>query len=84
MLKEPPPPLHEFPQCREAKNVHSARPRLVKHVDHHEAGLVVESRPVGVDEGLLQLLQIDVATAVRVHSVEPLERLLANTGRDVT
>lgn len=52
--------------------------------DHHEASLVIENRPVGVDQCLLQLLQVDEATVVRVDGLEPLVRLLVNTGGDVT
>lgn len=32
LLEQRSPPLHEVPQCREAKHVYSARPCLVKHV----------------------------------------------------
>lgn len=52
--------------------------------DHHEAGLVAKSRPVGVDKCLLQLLQVDEATVVRVNALEPLVRLMVNTRWDVT
>lgn len=52
--------------------------------DHHEAGLVVKSRPVGVDERLLQLLGVDEATVVRVDSLEPLVRLWVDARRDAT
>lgn len=40
---------------------------LIEHVYHHEAGLVIESGPVGVDQRLLQLLDGDVATVIGVH-----------------
>lgn len=52
--------------------------------DHHEAGLVVERRPVGVEERLLQLLQVDEAAVVRVDALEPLVGLGVNAGGDVT
>lgn len=52
--------------------------------DHHEAGLVVEGRPVGVEERLLQLLQVDEAAVVRVDALEPLVGLGVNAGGDVT
>lgn len=34
---------------------------------HHEARLIIERGPVGVDQSLLQLLDGDVATVIRVH-----------------
>lgn len=52
--------------------------------DHHEAGLVVERRPVGVDERLLQLLQVDEAAVVRVNTQEPLVGLRVHARGDVS
>lgn len=51
--------------------------------DHHEAGLVIKSRIVGVDKRLLQLLWVDETAVVSVDSLEPLVRLWVNTRRDV-
>lgn len=52
--------------------------------DHHEAGLIVERRPVGVDERLLQLLHVYEAAAVGVNTLEPLVGLWVHTWGDVT
>lgn len=43
--------------------------------DHQQAGLVVERRPVGVEQRLFQLLHRDVTAAVSVHRLEPGEGL---------
>lgn len=67
LLEEVLPLLDELPQGREAVDVDAACLGLIKHVYHHEAGLVIECGPVGVDQGLLQLLDRDVATVIGVH-----------------
>lgn len=51
--------------------------------DHHEAGLIVERRPVGVNERLLQLLQVNEAAVVWVNSLEPLVGLRVHARGDV-
>lgn len=51
---------------------------------HHEACLVVERGPVGVDQSLLQLLDGDVATVIGVHGLEPGVSLRIHTGRNTT
>lgn len=46
LLEERSPPLHEVPECREAKNVHATRARLVKHVcgESRRDGHLVKAR----------------------------------------
>lgn len=52
--------------------------------DHHEAGLIVERRPVGVNKRLLQLLQVYEAAVVWVNTLEPLVGLWVHARGDVT
>lgn len=51
--------------------------------EHHQAGLIIEGRVVGVDKGLLQLLMVDVAAVVGVNRLKPLIGLRVNSWWDI-
>lgn len=52
--------------------------------EHHNACFIIESGVVWIEEGLLQLFQVNVAATIRVHSGKPLVGLRIHTGRNVT